>query len=120
MHEIQHWIQAKEGFAQGGNASTSLAALSINELKEISEKIVNKHEAKIAEISTLLSELQYMQDKLSEMDKAKMNDISSRYWELRDKESKLYKKSGTSNPDINPYSTPEMKELEVEANGFEK
>ena len=98
MHEIQHWIQAKEGFAQGGNASASLAALSINELKEISEKIVNKYEAKIAEISTLLSELQYMQDKLSEMDKAKMNDISSRYWELRDKESKLYKKIRDEQP----------------------
>jgi hypothetical protein len=47
LHEIQHWIQGKEGFARGGNAQTVIKNLSEDKLKPILEDTINKVQTKL-------------------------------------------------------------------------
>lgn len=48
LHEVQHWIQTQEGFAQGGNEDSVFAALSDEQKAELAKKLLDA-QAKKAE-----------------------------------------------------------------------
>ena len=55
LHEVQHWIQRKEGFARGGSASTVLEKLSPTKLKALFEKEAVRLNKELEEAETLLN-----------------------------------------------------------------
>lgn len=73
LHEIQHWIQNKEGFSKGGNTEMARNVLQskINEVKSKSEKnllnrfkkLINSKQANPSEIKETLSSLEKIAQK---------------------------------------------------------
>ena len=111
VHEIQHWIQQKEGFAKGGNTESAIENLSDLELKEISKKVIEKKNKQIEEDSKKLNEKKSLTDGMTDTDMLWISDMADEYTELRKEQDRLYDEIKNNNPGINPYSNPEMKKI---------
>jgi len=55
LHEPQHFIQEKEGFAQGGNANSVLKGITPNNLNEITKDTINKLSSNINNKSEIIA-----------------------------------------------------------------
>lgn len=51
LHEVQHWIQAKEGFARGGNTSTVIGNLPPEKLQKLFVDTINSTKKTISEVA---------------------------------------------------------------------
>ena len=70
LHEIQHWIQNKEGFSKGGNTESARKVIEnkINEAKSKTEKtVLNKFKALISSKQTNPSEIKETLSRLQEI-----------------------------------------------------
>jgi len=56
LHEMQHWIQSKEGFATGGNEDMAVKALSPKKIEKLAREALKKKEAELDKASTLVDE----------------------------------------------------------------
>lgn len=60
LHEIQHWIQTKEGFEPGGNESLAMQAMSDEQIARIASQIIQEQTevvAKAAKTAELLAKI---------------------------------------------------------------
>lgn len=55
LHEAQHYIQEKEGFAQGGNANSVLKEITPDNLNEITKDTINKLSSNINNKSEIIA-----------------------------------------------------------------
>lgn len=67
IHEIQHWIQRKEGFASGGNEQSVIKAASTKVIEKALAKVVEK---KTADLESIAKEVKDLRSSL---------DVASRY-----------------------------------------
>lgn len=119
LHEAQHYIQEKEGFAQGGNANSVLKELSPENLTEIARDASNKLSSKIADKSEIVAltdkhinhplvqdyinsdaQTKLAYDKYSKTrspeDKSLWNELSNKTWAIRKELGKdIFSKNNT-------------------------
>lgn len=57
LHEVQHWIQAKEGFAQGGSPESVMKALTPEKVETLAMRMLNEVEERLIKAQTKQKEL---------------------------------------------------------------
>tara|TARA_Y100000310_G_scaffold343453_1_gene451150 strand:- start:6717 stop:10994 length:4278 start_codon:yes stop_codon:yes gene_type:complete len=93
VHEIQHWIQAKEGFASGGNLETALEAVDADRLKELAKTATAALEEDEKDVSELLTVKKRLLKRLGEIPRGrygKIRKMSLRYRKLESQGSADY------------------------------
>lgn len=104
LHEVQHYIQEKEGFGLGGNADTVMQALSKQELEAVAAKALGTVRSKADEAEYLINGIQQYKDHPIVRDLSAAKAADNHYWKtyLENKESdpkksaeayKLYKEN---------------------------
>ncbi len=56
LHEMQHWIQSKEGFATGGNEDMAVKALSPKKMERLAGEALKKKEAELERTAARVEE----------------------------------------------------------------
>ncbi|MEQ1771564.1 MAG: LPD23 domain-containing protein, partial [Devosia sp.] len=113
LHEVQHWIQIKEGFATGGNENAVFEALTPEQKRRIAERALNEAEANVKLAADQLAAFQKLLNSplLDSMLKARM---------LLDEARALYPDPGApERQTASRWHTQTIKELRQDAFGAE-
>jgi hypothetical protein len=91
LHEIQHWIQSKEGFARGGSSETVIGNLSKEKLEDLFKETYDKvDEARQA----LVNKLPLFEEMLTDKDVEAIKDSYQKRQEAWEHYEKIKKKFG--------------------------
>jgi hypothetical protein len=85
LHEVQHWVQTREGFAQGGNENSAVdAVMSTGEAQKIAAVVLREARERVAKTASVLLIAERFLQENSQL-YAKFNEARDKFYSLAKK-----------------------------------